>query len=51
VSAVRLVLERRDQRLRAAVHSDELAVLGDVLGEPRAAVAEDATLAVERDER
>ena len=34
-------------RLRAI----ELAVLGDVLGEARAAVAEDAALAVERDQR
>ncbi len=30
---------------------DELAVLGDLLGEARAAVAEDAALAVERDQR
>ena len=49
--AVRLVLEGRDLRVRAAVPRDELAVLGDVLGEARAAVAEDAALAVERDER
>src|SRR5206468_8103108 len=48
---VRLVLERRDDRHRAAVLRHELAVLGDVLAEPRAAVAEDAALAVERDRR
>src|SRR5205823_12158318 len=48
---VRLVLERRDHRLRAAVDSDELPVLGDALAEARAAVAEDAALAVERDQR
>ena len=50
-AAVRLVLERRDHRLRAAVDRDELAVLGDLLAEARAAVAEDAALAVERDQR
>ena len=49
--AVRLVLERGDQGLRAAVPRDQLAVLRDVLGEARAAVAEDAALAVERDRR
>src|SRR5919201_1625410 len=49
--AVRLVLERRDHRLRAAVDCDELRVLGNALAEARAAVAEDAALAVERDER
>src|SRR5205085_6156075 len=48
-AAVRLVLEGGDHRLRAAVDRDELAVLGDGLREPRAAVAEDAALAVERD--
>src|SRR5256885_8678029 len=36
--AVGLVLERRDLRLRAAVHGDELAVLRDELAEARAAV-------------
>ena len=51
VALVRLVLERRDHRLRAAVDRDELAVLGDRLAEARAAVAEDAALAVERDQR
>ena len=51
VAAVRLVLERRDHRLRAAVHGDELPVLGDLLAEARAAVAEDAALAVECDQR
>src|SRR5438552_3823550 len=49
--AVRLVLEGRDQRLRAAVARDQLPVLGDRLREARAAVAEDAALAVERDRR
>ena len=49
--AVRLVLEGRDLGVRSAIPRDELAVLGDVLREPRAAVAEDAALAVERDER
>ena len=43
------VLEGRDHRHRAAVGGDELAVLGDALAEARAAVAEDAALAVERD--
>src|SRR5581483_2048924 len=50
-AAVRLVLERRDHGLRAAVDRDELPVLCDALGEPGAAVAEDAPLAVERDQR
>ena len=49
--AVRLVLEGRDHRLRAAVSRDELPVLRDFLGEARAAVAEDAALAVEGDQR
>ncbi len=49
--AIRLVLEGRDQRLGAAVPGHELPVLGDVRGEPRAAVTEDAALAVERDRR
>src|SRR5205823_6969439 len=48
---VGLVLERRDQRLGAAVERDELAVLGDALGEARAPVAEDAALPVEGDRR
>ena len=49
--AVRQVLVRRDLRTRAAVARDQLAVLRHVLREPRAAVAEDAALAVERDRR
>ncbi len=49
--AVRLVLEGRDHRVGAAVARDQLPVLGDLLGEARAAVAEDAALAVERDRR
>src|SRR4029077_11798045 len=51
VALVGLVLERGDHRLRAAVDRDQLAVLGHRLTEARAAVAEDAALAVERDER
>ncbi len=50
-TAVRLVLERRDHGGRPALAGDELLVLGDVLREARAAVAEDAALAVERDQR
>ena len=49
--AVRLVLEGRDLGVRASVPRDEQTVLGDVLREARAPVAEDAALAVERDER
>src|SRR5205085_2487610 len=49
--AVQLVLERGDHRLRAAVDRDELPVLRDAVREPRAAVAEDAALAVEGDQR
>ncbi len=48
-AGVGLVLERGDHRQRAAVAGHELPVLGDVLREARAAVAEDAALAVERD--
>ena len=51
VAAVGLVLEGRDDRLRAAVDGDEQPILRDLLAEPRAAVAEDAALAVERDQR
>ena len=36
---------------RAALLQDELVVLGDLLAEAHAAVAEDAALAVDRDER
>src|SRR5215217_7825534 len=46
-----LLPERRDHRLRAAVLRDQLPVLRNLLGEARAAVAEDAALAVERDQR
>src|SRR5262245_16009870 len=49
--AVRLVLEGGDLRRRAAIDGDELLVLRDDLAEARAAVAEDAALAVERDQR
>src|SRR5262249_5704881 len=49
--AVRVVFERGDLRLRTAVHRDELAVLGNLFAEARAAVAQDAALTVERDQR
>ena len=49
--AIRVFAEGRDLRVRAAVPRDQLSVLRDVAREPRAAVAEDATLAVERDQR
>src|SRR4029453_19369215 len=49
--AIRLVLEGRDHRLAPAVAGDQLSVLRDLVGEARAAVAEDAALAVERDQR
>ena len=48
---VRLVLERGDDDCAPRFARDELAVLGDALREARAAVAEDAALAVERDRR
>jgi hypothetical protein len=51
VGPIGLVLERRDDRLSAAVLGHELTVLRDDLGEAGAAVAEDAALAVEADER
>src|SRR6188472_4492729 len=50
-AAVRLVVERGDDGLRSAVQRDQLHVLRDGLAEARAAVAEDAALAVERDRR
>ena len=40
-----------DERVRAALEQDQLLVLGDLLVEAHAAVAEDAALAVERDQR
>src|SRR5438270_649058 len=43
VRTVRLVLERRDLGLRAAVDRDELPVLRYRLAEPRAPVTQDAT--------
>src|SRR5262249_61729961 len=49
--AVRLVFERRDHRLRAAVDRDALPLLRDRLAEAGAAGAEDGTLAVEGDQR
>ena len=51
VRAVGLVLERRDDGARAAVQRHELAVLRHALREAGAAVAEDAALAIERDQR
>ncbi len=48
---VRALLEGGDDRPRSALARDQELVLGDVRGEPRAAVAEDAALAVERDQR
>ncbi len=50
-TAVGLLLERRDDRGRAALARDQLLVLGDVLREARAAIAEDAALSVEGDQR
>src|SRR4029450_14151505 len=47
--AIGLVLEGGDDRARAALRRDQLPCLGPVLREARAAVAEDAALAVERD--
>ena len=48
--AVGLVLEGRDLRAGAAVPRDQQPVLGHLLREARAAVAEDAALAIERDQ-
>src|SRR5205085_9606032 len=48
---VRMAVEGRDVRVRAALLQDELVVLGDLLAEAHAAVAEDAALAVDRDQR
>ncbi len=48
---VGVVREGGDLGERAAVARHQLIVLGHVRGEPRAAVAEDAALAVERDQR
>src|SRR5207248_10309618 len=50
-SRVGLVFEGRDHGHRAAVGRDELPILADGFAEARAAVAEDAALAVERDRR
>src|SRR3954464_13583792 len=46
-----MAVERADERVRAALLEDELVVLGDLLAEAHAAVAEDAALAVDGDER
>src|ERR1039457_2433402 len=46
-----MAVERRDERVRAALEQHQLIVLGDLLGEAHAAVAEDAALAVDRDQR
>ena len=48
---VRMAVEGRDVGVRAALGEDQLVVLGDLLREPDAAVAEDAALAVDRDQR
>src|SRR2546430_5704394 len=46
-----MAVEGRDVGLGAALLQDELVVLGDLLAEAHAAVAEDAALAVDRDRR
>ncbi len=51
VRPIGLVFEGGDDGARAAVDRHELPVLGDGLGEAGAAVAEDAALAVERNQR
>ena len=51
LAVVRPALEGGDDRVRAAVLRHQLQVAGHVLAEPRAAVAEDAALAVELDQR
>ena len=48
---VRVPVEGRDVGVRAALGEDQLVVLGDLLREAHAAVAEDAALAVDRDQR
>ena len=48
---VRVPVEGADERVRAALEQDQLVVLGDLLREAHAAVAEDAALAVDRDQR
>src|SRR5262249_22414748 len=46
----RMAVERADKGVGAALGEDQLVVLGDLLGETHAAVAEDAPLAVDRDQ-
>jgi hypothetical protein len=48
---VGVAVVRADERVGAALGEDELVVLGHLLGEAHAAVAQDAALAVDRDER
>ena len=48
---VRMPVERPDEAVRAALEQDQLVVLGDLLREAHAAVAEDAALAVDRHQR
>src|SRR5204862_6370686 len=48
---VRMPVEGADERVRAALEQDQLVVLGDLLREAHAAVAEDAALTVDRDQR
>jgi hypothetical protein len=45
------VVERADEALRSTLQELQLLVLGDLLAEPNAAVAEDAALAVDLDQR
>ena len=46
-----MAVERADVGVRAALEEDKLVVLGDLLTEAHAAVAEDAALAVDGDRR
>ena len=46
-----VAVEGADERVRAALEQDQLVVLGDLLRVAHAAVAEDAALAVDRDQR
>src|SRR5262249_15238267 len=48
---VGVAIERPDVAVGAALEQDQLVVLGDLLAEAHAAVAEDAALAVDRDQR
>jgi len=50
-SHVGVAVVRADERVGTALGEDELVVLGDLLAKAHAAVAEDAALAVDRDQR